>query len=573
MGKIKKKHYMIVAVLFVLLVICPSFTVEADVAADLRVEQIVSKMPDLKAYLAGTDVAALDLNKIEASLDGEALEVKNLQRFVESGEGIRYFLLLDISSSISESDFQGLKEAVLDFAERLREKDEAYLLTFGDSVNILWTHEEGSACLKERLDFLVNDNQNTQLYEALIQASDLCAQYGDMMRKSAVVLTDGLDDIKGKSTKEEAMSKILKNGLPVYGIAIGDGDKEGIDRFGELIRGSSGRLYLTQKENVVKTLRKLDKNVKNAWILSMKGNTNLVAKGEQEITLQFSQYNLTKNIQSGFYQWYPDNLAPWIKEARQTEKNQLRIIFSESVEGIDNAGNFQLKNAEGKSFVPKWASPTGDTEVELTFEDDFYQGEYSLECSNIHDISMEKNEVREPCSLTLEGEKESKIKDFLRAWGWLMALIGVILAAALLLFIYLRIRKHKGIVLVDDKFTLASNLQKDVRQVVELEEKEGIHLRLYISTGKSQAIELERDLYDSAIVGRSDICEVCVKDTKMSKQHFALEYQEGYVYLSDLESTNGTMLNGIAVTGRHRLAKGDKITAGNTTVCVKWEDT
>src|SRR5690242_12687358 len=69
------------------------------------------------------------------------------------------------------------------------------------------------------------------------------------------------------------------------------------------------------------------------------------------------------------------------------------------------------------------------------------------------------------------------------------------------------------------------------------------------------------------IVGRGSTCDLVLKDEIASRQHAAINQltsQEGCVeyYLTDLESTNGTFLNGTKVVGEQLLQDGDKIKVG-----------
>jgi hypothetical protein len=67
------------------------------------------------------------------------------------------------------------------------------------------------------------------------------------------------------------------------------------------------------------------------------------------------------------------------------------------------------------------------------------------------------------------------------------------------------------------------------------------------------------------VLGRSRACDVHVPDVNVSRRHAELR-QEGTTYwIVDLDSTNGTVLNGQAVE-RERLRDGDTITLGSTEI-------
>jgi hypothetical protein len=69
----------------------------------------------------------------------------------------------------------------------------------------------------------------------------------------------------------------------------------------------------------------------------------------------------------------------------------------------------------------------------------------------------------------------------------------------------------------------------------------------------------------TVVLGRSRDCDVRIADGNVSRRHAEL-VQEGTTYwLVDLESTNGTLLNGERVE-RSRLSDGDRITLGGTDI-------
>jgi pSer/pThr/pTyr-binding forkhead associated (FHA) protein len=65
------------------------------------------------------------------------------------------------------------------------------------------------------------------------------------------------------------------------------------------------------------------------------------------------------------------------------------------------------------------------------------------------------------------------------------------------------------------------------------------------------------------VIGRSKDCDIQVRDSNVSRQHAEVR-QEGTAYwLVDLDSTNGTEVNGRREK-RAKLEDGDKITVGST---------
>jgi len=63
-------------------------------------------------------------------------------------------------------------------------------------------------------------------------------------------------------------------------------------------------------------------------------------------------------------------------------------------------------------------------------------------------------------------------------------------------------------------------------------------------------------------IGRSNQNNICIKDPYISKQHMRIVEDEGDFYLEDLNSANGTFVNGDRVMDVVKLKNGDSIRLG-----------
>lgn len=70
---------------------------------------------------------------------------------------------------------------------------------------------------------------------------------------------------------------------------------------------------------------------------------------------------------------------------------------------------------------------------------------------------------------------------------------------------------------------------------------------------------------DALSIGRLDSCDIVLSDTGVSRKHAEVRREGDEWVIVDLNSTNGTIVNGKTVR-RHRLAQGDRIEVGETTI-------
>lgn len=67
---------------------------------------------------------------------------------------------------------------------------------------------------------------------------------------------------------------------------------------------------------------------------------------------------------------------------------------------------------------------------------------------------------------------------------------------------------------------------------------------------------------DGALVGRAPHCRVVLHDATVSKEHARLHVRGRRAMIEDLQSTNGTLVNGKAIDGLTALRPGDRIGFG-----------
>ncbi len=71
---------------------------------------------------------------------------------------------------------------------------------------------------------------------------------------------------------------------------------------------------------------------------------------------------------------------------------------------------------------------------------------------------------------------------------------------------------------------------------------------------------------DGATLGRGRECHIVLDDVTVSKEHARLRVDGRSVFIEDLHSTNGTLVNGKAIDGPTPLRRGDRIALGRNVI-------
>jgi FHA domain len=71
-------------------------------------------------------------------------------------------------------------------------------------------------------------------------------------------------------------------------------------------------------------------------------------------------------------------------------------------------------------------------------------------------------------------------------------------------------------------------------------------------------------LATETVVGRAETCHVVLADPYVSARHAVVRRSSEGLFAVDLDSANGTLLNGKPLAGEARLAPGDRLKIGDT---------
>jgi predicted component of type VI protein secretion system len=95
-------------------------------------------------------------------------------------------------------------------------------------------------------------------------------------------------------------------------------------------------------------------------------------------------------------------------------------------------------------------------------------------------------------------------------------------------------------------------------------------VKLVISKGaaKKQTIRLRTD---ETVIGRQKGCDLRIPSATVSRRHCLLRFQQDYLTIEDLDSSNGTFLNGERITRKEVVRPGDRLEVGPLVFVVQYQ--
>lgn len=534
---------------------------------EASIEQVYVNLPEVTVY--GTGIRE---GIGEAYLGEQKLENTGASVFSQKGEPIYYYVLLDVSNSMPEEYFDKIKTSIQIFEGTLGEKDRMMLYTFGEQVELRLDENHTPSDTQTMLGSIDNTDNKTLLFEAISQAADKADQVPPQVSKRRVlaVISDGEDFTVGKTGAQEAQENLQRKGIPVYAFGIADTARENTNNFGTFARNSGGRMTVFGADQAETVLNDLHKNLTAYDAVTFRTGTNVVSNRMETFTLKTAaNQTLTRDVLVSRY--VPDQTVPVMIRVEKVADDQIEVEFSEAVKGADAASAYTVtREEEGVSAVAGTGllKDKGNT-VLLTFTSDLKPGKYTVSCTGITDLSMEGHAVEN--SLEFEVEQlplARRIGQAVQNWYWIFLILIAVVLILVIVLIYRKVKKGRGVIYVDGKPVIASDVE--IHKHVAIQEQEGKPFQVKVSVKGNKPENLDLSINDSFIVGRSQICNLYFDDKKMSRQHFALEWDGSDMYVTDLETTNGTMVGGVKINRRRRLEQGDKISAGSVEMTIRW---
>lgn len=564
-------------IVFLSLICCLIVSLQhINAQSSLNISQVVDDLPKLTVYLNPTDSK---LDNWDAYLGEEKLVLKDKSLVKECDEGTNYYILWDCSTSIDDDYFKNIKNGLIELFDNLRNSDTLVIYTFGAQLEKITDTNDSFSNQTIKINNVQNNQQATELFKSIDIVTQECEKNTNNNSHNVIfVISDGVDFTKGETTRQEALLTLQEKNIPVYGLTFDSASKDAVDSFGEFSRSTGGYLVSAPANQYVTKITQLKNELDNSWRLEYDFGSNLASNQKELLTLKNSatRENVSKEVKVIHYQ--VDNEKPEIKKIKAKSNKTMRITFSENVKNAQDMNNYTVTYNDEELKIEKvnYHVVEDNYVVDITFADTLYNGAYTIQCHNIVDNSMEKNELTKKFKGQINDAKNQSF--FQSLWFRIICIIFIIIILGIVIYLVRKKRHNQqeisietdngnGIVYVDGGKVQAG--PADIHEKIEIIDQPGKKITVDILKNKQYLTTIEMTIYKSIIIGRSSICDYYFNDYSLSRQHFVLEFEKE-LFVTDLKSSNGTKVNGIRIKTKMKLAKNDTISAGNLEFKVRW---
>lgn len=100
----------------------------------------------------------------------------------------------------------------------------------------------------------------------------------------------------------------------------------------------------------------------------------------------------------------------------------------------------------------------------------------------------------------------------------------------------------------------------------------GIPLKLEIYSGRCRNTSALLTLSDCLTIGSGAGCDIIFDNPEVAEENSRIKLADGQVYIEDLDSPQGTTLDGMRFQGRNKLRGGEVISIGPVAFCVSFPE-
>lgn len=560
------------------------FSLSISALDKVSFEQVLPIIPRLNAVvkISGQSNEILKKSDFYATFGNKKLKVMELEKYNVNNHNTVSYFIVDCSSSINNSYLSEVKSKLINYSNNLSRNEKMVLVAFGAEIKTVLSGNEDVNTRASKINSLSANQSQTDLYDAVrytIEKSQNDVNE-NTDRSFAVLITDGENyDNDGGNTKQEIIDLVSGHGLPIYSLCLCATNDNASD-VGSLSRQSGGEIHTVKSlSEVSAAFDKIIKSMRNVFILTLRTQENIEYAGNS-LPLQLRVKNKSATVECKPSRWIKDDSAPKITDVEfKVEEDgsaNLYIYYSENVINADKKDNFIIERNGQKIDVSKVKYVMTDDEYYsvITLKREPVKGKYDIRLDNITDSSNEHNAIKYENKQYNIGDNNGFVLFFVYYWYIVLIVLVLIFIFVTVLLLYKK-RQEKDALIAEQ---IVNHSNQYMHNEVEVHEKyhhhivtpRGILVDLVVESANDTVRTVKTHVGKHIVVGRSEKCDVYLDDPKMSRTHFRILEIDNKLWIEDLQSANGTKVNGSKIGGRTLLRSGDKIQAGQTKIFIRF---
>ena len=504
---------------FACMLLIPSLMVSAsdDYGVKAGMENVTAADGVVSVYISQNQGESYDLTNsdIKVLLNDQELEVTDKVYAKEQAEPVSYYCMVDVSGSMDENRMNTVKDILGQMVDSKGEQDNFCISTIGDNLNNMGLSGD-SAAVHEMIDSIAVTHEDTNLYYGITEMiKAMQKDEGVHTLRYFIIFSDGAEDQATGITREEATAEIENSHIPVYTVAMlkassSNNELESAKVLGSFARKSIGGMHFTPTLDEYK-YAEIPARIKGV------SDTGIIVKA--------------------------------------------------------NLGQPELNGNEASVKV------TGLTDVDTKLE-------MSVETAMLQQAIVIPEPETVPEEPTTEAAPvEEQTNNMIYVY---IAIAALVILIIIIILIIVNHKKSKNQQYAENMYAEPEEMPEGdgwemgnisapsstptpaaVSTPTPAKKTRTLH---FIRMGIQESAEYEIKLADEYVIGRkAGKCDLVITDdVALSSEHCKLKEVDGDIYLEDLNSSNGTFVNGVPITGAFALNADDIIIIGSYEYRISW---
>lgn len=548
-----------------------------DEGAAVRVEQIDAYMPYITLYYYADNADMPPAyNQVRGVLETQEqpLKVNYSRTFQDNRTGIHYYIIVD--TTMGKSNLNDTRDMLNEFQNWMKAGDTLTVYTIGDTTVRLIDRADNEQDLEAEIQTIAGSYSGMNYAGALseiwtdIQELESASEQVTSGRQILISVTPEIEWTGDSIGEQQAATSLRQSGLPLYEMIMGGEGTKTV--YQTLAEDTGGTVSYPERGELGRQVEQLCRQINRCYVVQFQADSNRVTDSWQMLSLTLDEDETEVQLPIWVSRYQEDDVAPEICLAEVTDDRMIHITFSEMVYGADENSHYQITDEKGKPLTVDEITCEVNAEGEsngadILLDQKLYKGSYTIRTSGIVDASMEENVLTDEYVMEYADGPGGMVRvlDQCKTYWWIGAVL-ILIAGIVIVWkqICRRQQNQKVAVQVHNARTLVGqkteSLQPAAYQYIKL---------IIYRNGKN--IDTQQVAVDgSLIIGRSDLSDLYFEDDQLSRQHFAIECIQGELFVEDLDTTNGTWLNGKRIQKKEKLCSQDRIGAGMLEFVIRW---
>jgi len=201
---------------------------------------------DISLYVKGLEP---EISEVNCQIGTRAEQQVTFENVIDMENAPKTLIMIDNSLSISQSNREKIHSFLTSFIEGKDEQEQVAIATFEQKLNLVVNYTSDGTLLGSAVDFFTYQDQDTYLTDVLYDVINEDQLGTEDCYKRLIIISDGVDSKAIGYTKDELYALVKEKSYPIYTIGcVSKSNEEQLENMFALSRMTEGKSFLLDEE-------------------------------------------------------------------------------------------------------------------------------------------------------------------------------------------------------------------------------------------------------------------------------------------------------------------------------------